>query len=244
MSNEHDGDTPLVCAARQGMEYLVEKLITHGADVNVRDRKGETPLMLSCRHGELNTVEPLVEKGADINASSLEGSTALMEVCSRSSFYHFDVDHMAKFLIDSGADVNAQDSEGESALMKAIHRGNDRIVKMLLEISDINLEDAYGRTALSWSLEEAYDDDDYLLEELVELGANIDVEDGYRETVVVGAYRKRFFKFSLLLLRLNRDQPARIMKKLLCIKEKQDKKEEESVSMECDDEALSSDSEY
>ena len=129
--------------------------------------------------------------------------------------------------------------------MKAIHGGNCKIVDMLLKKSDtdINLEDAYGQTALSWYFKDAYFDD--LPKKLVELGADFDVEDGYRETAIVGAFRNRFYDFSLLLMRLNRNQPARIMKKLLCIKEKQDKKEEEIVSMDCDDEVeMSSDSEY
>ena len=73
--------TPLHIAARYNKIEAVAALISHGADVNARDRGGETPLMWASRWGHAKVVEALLDAGADkeLKATSgvFKGKTAL-----------------------------------------------------------------------------------------------------------------------------------------------------------------------
>jgi ankyrin repeat protein len=56
---------------------VVEYLINHGADVNIRDNHGYTALIWASRFGHIDIVRQLLDAGADVNASDDEGETAL-----------------------------------------------------------------------------------------------------------------------------------------------------------------------
>jgi ankyrin repeat protein len=103
-TNLHDA------ATTKGGTSNVEKLISEGKEVNVRDKEGMTPLHKSCFLGHVETVKLLIQNGAGVNAKNDKGETPL----------HFAADggmpEIVQILIDSGADINAKTNEGNTAI--------------------------------------------------------------------------------------------------------------------------------
>ena len=52
-------------------------LISHGADINAKDRNGRTPLHLAAGGRSLEALKILISKGANINEKDRDGHTAL-----------------------------------------------------------------------------------------------------------------------------------------------------------------------
>jgi ankyrin repeat protein len=122
-------------------------LLDQGANVNEKDSSGYTMLFYSALYNRADLVQALIEKGIDVNAQNLYGSTALN--------YAFDdleiTDHFetVKVLLRGGADPNIQDSRGFTALMGAISVLDIDSAKELIRVSDVNLENSDGTTALT-----------------------------------------------------------------------------------------------
>ena len=74
-------ETPLHRAARWNKIEAVAALISHGADVNARERDGVTPLMRASFWGHAKVVEALLDAGADkelkATSESWKGKSAL-----------------------------------------------------------------------------------------------------------------------------------------------------------------------
>lgn len=72
------GDTPLIQACYHGNLQVVDDLIHHGANVNVKDKSGLTPLITAVWQCHTEVVLSLLAAGADPNAHDNSGSTVLM----------------------------------------------------------------------------------------------------------------------------------------------------------------------
>lgn len=80
-SKAKDGDTLLMCAARNGDSEAVHLLLAAGADPKGRDKDGRTTLMLASMSGldsGARAVEILLDAGVDRHAHDFHGNTALM----------------------------------------------------------------------------------------------------------------------------------------------------------------------
>ncbi len=71
-----DSAYPLHYAANTHAD-MIQLLIDHGADVNVKDDKGKTPLHCAAVGAYLEGMRALLENGADVNAVDDEGNTPL-----------------------------------------------------------------------------------------------------------------------------------------------------------------------
>ena len=91
---------------------ILEKLLSLGADVNIRDVAGFTPLHCCAQfHGNKTTTRMagiLIKAGANIDAQNRFGATPLLDatLCN-----HYD---MVKVLSESGADFFIKDNDGSS----------------------------------------------------------------------------------------------------------------------------------
>jgi ankyrin repeat protein len=89
-------------ATRYGTKEIVEYLLIHGFDVNIRANSGLTPLMTAAQAGNIKIVELLVSKGADVNAKSRLNYTPLTEAAFGGQY------EIVMYLILRGADVGKQ----------------------------------------------------------------------------------------------------------------------------------------
>jgi len=128
-SRDNEGWTPIMQAAPNGYEEVVEILLEAGANPNVASwTKGETSLHLAAYWGHPETVEILLENGADVNAKSNNSWTPLMHAIVGNS------SEAAKLLIDARADLEvASEDQADTALMLAAYHGRPEPVKLLLQ---------------------------------------------------------------------------------------------------------------
>lgn len=93
---------------------ILEKLLSLGADVNVRDVAGYTPLHYCAQfHGNKTTLkmaEILIKAGAKVDAQNRFGATPLIDA-TLAHKYDF-----IKLLANHGADLFVEDNEGSSPI--------------------------------------------------------------------------------------------------------------------------------
>ena len=126
-------ETPLHVAASEGNKDLAEKLISEGADVNVRGGFDWTPLHFVTDGGYRDLVDLFISKGADVNARTAHGWTPLHKAASHG---YSDV---TKLLISKGADVNVWSDNGMGPIHAAAYAGHVETVELLIsEGADVN----------------------------------------------------------------------------------------------------------
>ncbi|OQR67396.1 hypothetical protein BIW11_02204 [Tropilaelaps mercedesae] len=64
-------------AVAQSSEKVVECLLEHGAQLDLKDKRGLRPLHYACWQGEAGLAETLLRRGACVNEASLSGDTPL-----------------------------------------------------------------------------------------------------------------------------------------------------------------------
>jgi len=116
---------------------IVEILIEHGADINMRSDIHKTPMIQAAGLGHLDVVQYLIEKKADINVSTINGETPLMAAAGQG---HFEI---VKELLKANPElpVLKQQCDGQSVLSLAELNGHTLITEFLCEIVDVQNKD-------------------------------------------------------------------------------------------------------
>ena len=198
-----DGLTALMRASNIGYTDIVEKIISSGADVNIKNGNGVTALMFASLNGHTDIVKKIISSGADVNIKDGNGVTALMfasqnghtdivkELISSGADVNIKNGNGSKaltiaatmnhaqsvqVLIDNGADVDSKDNLGTTALMDASYKGYTDIVRKLISSeADVNIGDGNGATALMRALSAGHED---VVNELIAGGARVNIADG------------------------------------------------------------------
>lgn len=141
-------------AALNGRGADIEKLLTEGADINVRDEDGRTALMYAAFNGHTSIIEKLIKKGALVNLADNYGRTALMFASSG------PYPEAVRLLLKNQADPNIQDKDEHfTALMYAAAEGQTEVVKILLTFNaDPKLKDADGDDAQTFARNNGHND--------------------------------------------------------------------------------------
>ena len=142
---------PLIhLACRRNDVRFASLLLSHGADVELRDRDGRTALHWVAEEGHSgNIVKVLLENKLDINAREYRGETALL-TAAKYSERNSEGDHRSLItqLLGCGASVDQPDIRGRTALQFVAATGAVKIACQLLEAgADVNARNRNGYTA-------------------------------------------------------------------------------------------------
>jgi len=117
---QNNGYTPLALAEfASDHNKMMQLLVAHGADVNLRGITGTTPLFWAVLRDQKDDLKFLLDHGADPNLANSFGDTPL--ICAVQLSYL----SMVAPLVDKGADVNAQNQGQMRALGFAMSNPND-----------------------------------------------------------------------------------------------------------------------
>ena len=113
-------------------------------------------LLDAVTRGRIYQVKFLLESETeDVNKTDENKQTALMKAIFLPGKMHRTRYKIVKILLEHGARVNAVDREGRTALMWACIRGQENVVRKMLDVSildlDLNAGDRYGNTALFYA---------------------------------------------------------------------------------------------
>jgi ankyrin repeat protein len=148
--NARDGHNraPLLLAARDGHDAMVELLLDKGAEVNAQGGVDGNALQAASLRGYEQVVKLLLDKGAEVNAQGGDYGNALQAASSRGH------EKVVKLLLNKGAEVNAQGGHYGNALQAASSRGHEKVVKLLLNKgAEVNAQGgAYGNALQAASL--------------------------------------------------------------------------------------------
>jgi len=122
-----DHNTPMMAAAYNCQDSIVQYLIQVGADVNAQGDSGSTALLYSAMGGCPDTTKTLLLQGADLSQQMGTGEYPLHLAVKSGKLSVVEV------LVTSGADINQKDSMKMTPLMYAASGGYPDIVKYLLE---------------------------------------------------------------------------------------------------------------
>jgi len=126
-ARDHCGKTPIMWAASNGNEKLVELLIDQGAALNMQNFVGETALYLAAARGFDGICTLLIENGADTRFATIEGSSPVHVAAAGG--------HIAalKTLVSHGAFINSVDEEGDTPLHYAVRERQTEVIEFLVK---------------------------------------------------------------------------------------------------------------
>ncbi len=149
--------------ADNGREDIVQRLLQHGAAVNVTDVLGRSALLHAALAGNAGIVKILLAAGADPDQADQRGTTTLMEAARAGC------NEALEAMVARGADPAGRDGFGRDALLLACQstRADADTVRHLLALgADPHAPAADGRSALDhaaaagrWKLVAAMDPD-------------------------------------------------------------------------------------
>ena len=119
---------PLHVASIHGYDDIVEIMLSHDADPDVRSGIAEqTPLQLASLHGSVEAATHLLEAGANPNGQNDEGDTPI-QVAALSGH-----EGLVQLLLSYGAEPDVPNETGHTALHAAAMAGERSIYRLLLE---------------------------------------------------------------------------------------------------------------
>ena len=152
-----DGATPLFVAAQLGRVKVVELLLAApGINVNLKTSiDGGTPLLVALQMGQVEVAKLLLAApGIEIDARTEDGATALY-IAAEHNF-----PGIVEELVRRAANVNLALCSGETCLGIAAYIGHAGIVRKLLQVPGIEVDQSneHGLTALSLAADGGYND--------------------------------------------------------------------------------------
>ena len=192
--------TPLHAALRGKRLRVLQVLLSHSVDVDVRDSDGRTPLHLAASDGLLEATQMLIDHRADTNARDNSGSAPLHQTVMGSYTILNDKKFgIMRLLLENGAKVNARNDAGSTALLLVANKGNLEATESLLKCgASVHVPNREGRTPLHCASRGGYP---HIIRILLEYGADMDAQDNERATPLHLAARNGMIEAAQLLLR-------------------------------------------
>jgi ankyrin repeat protein len=169
--DDESGDPPPIGSGNLSSLELVDVLMNHGANVNLRlrrgasgrgvlSRRGATPVLLAAMTADLPLMKALVRRGADPLLPNAERCTPLMAAAgvgclapTEEAGTEDEAIEAVKLALELGNDVNAVDDNGETAMHGAAYKNFPLVVDLLAargaDVAVWNRENKYGWTPFS-----------------------------------------------------------------------------------------------
>ncbi len=123
-----DGYTPLLTAVKYGHHEIVEKLISHHANIGHINNVGDSALHIAAEYGYEKVIDLLLKKGADANYSDKSGAIPLFRAAA------YGREGALQLLLENNIQhIDRQNKLGDTALHMAVKFGRIATVKILLE---------------------------------------------------------------------------------------------------------------
>ena len=172
IATDGDAEWRSLNGLRSGKLALVDALLAHGADPDVRlgrtppqfgfaslrfrvSLAGATPFLLAAMDANVEVMRRLAAAGADTRAATDENTTPLMvaaglgQVPAETRVTGDGAVEAVRLVLELGGDVNDLNQTGRTALHGAAHIRSDAIVQLLVERgAPVNVEDRRGITPL------------------------------------------------------------------------------------------------
>jgi len=162
---DNEGYTALHFAARIGSRRIAQEILKWGPSVNLQSRNSHETALHSALSA--NYVHPVLPFGCmrrdylvfveymssvvDVRIPDANGNTALHIALKRGLLQQL-LDILLRGYHDQNA-ANVCNKEGRTALMEAMIQRNTLTVMKLFPITDINISDVEGKTALHYAVE-------------------------------------------------------------------------------------------
>jgi uncharacterized protein len=121
-------------AAERGDVSAINRIVSAGGSVNVRDDMLRTPLLLAVASDRLDAFKVLLGEGADVNAQAHDQDTPWLLAGARGRL------EMLKLMLPKKPDLSLRNRYGGNALIPACHYGHVDTVRFLVAFSGINLD--------------------------------------------------------------------------------------------------------
>ncbi|EAY06523.1 ankyrin repeat protein, putative [Trichomonas vaginalis G3] len=188
-------------AAEYGNLRLVERLVEHGFDIEIKNNNGDTPLIWASYYGHLEVVQYLISVGADKEAKNNNGDTALIWA-SRDG--HLEV---VQYLISVGADKEAKDNSENTPLIWASWNGHLEVVKYLISVgADKEAKNKDGWTPL---IHASYYGHLEVVQYLISVGADKEAKNNNGDTALIWASRDGHLEIVQYLISVGADKEAK-----------------------------------
>lgn len=187
----------LLAAVAEGNQKQAEKLLSAGANPNLRDSSNNTLLVVAVLKEDLPLVTMLVEAKADVNARGADGATPLQLAVNKKDVF----EKLVECLLSHGADSNSLDAKGNTPLHTAVLREDLATVQLLVTSkANINAKDRDGATPLQKALVKLQDSPRQLVNYLIDHGADVHVRDTNGNTLLHLFEEQRFSSFVSLFI--------------------------------------------
>ena len=146
---DHDGNTPIVHAARNKNARLMAILINNGGvlSINWTNNEKKTALMYSAKAGDVDTLRLLLHSGAEVDFQDTQGYTALMMAAINGR------QKIVEALLEHGkCAINVQNKWGHTALHDSAKKGHLGIVALLcFQGAGVDTKDRWMNTPLMYA---------------------------------------------------------------------------------------------
>lgn len=148
-SEDNDGQTPLIIAAKKGYTELIKVLINFGADPEYRNKEKRIALQEAARSANIDAYCTLNRVTKNKNNIDTEGKNAFFDAISSMS------ENMIKeTLLDDNIDKEITDADGNRAIFLEPSYSNPEITIMLIKYGiDLTHQDFDGKNILFYILD-------------------------------------------------------------------------------------------
>jgi ankyrin repeat protein len=167
------------------------------AGINLKDYQGRTALHLAAVTGREGIATYLLDKGADVQEKDSR-SRSLLHLAAIDEELSLEVDitgkvSLMKMFLNMGLDMDARDHSGRTPLHYAAICGSADMISLLSSPGNVNAKDSSGSTALHLAIE---NDQEAAQNLLIELGADLDIENNQHQSAMNLAWSKKALNWS------------------------------------------------